>query len=51
MIGFAPRSKFAYLFRTVSGLPDRPADVSVALGGRTMLVRLGADGSVRADAQ
>ncbi len=34
-----------------TGLPDRAADVRLALGGRAMLVRLGADGSVRADAQ
>lgn len=34
-----------------TGLPDRGADVRLARGGRAMLVRLGADGSVRADAQ
>ena len=34
-----------------TGLPDRAADVRLALQGRAMLVRLGADGSVRADAQ
>ena len=34
-----------------TGLPDRPADVRLALSGRAMLIRLGADGSVRADAQ
>ena len=34
-----------------TGLPDRAADVRLALDGRAMLVRIGADGSVRADAQ
>ncbi len=34
-----------------TGLPDRPADIRLALGDRAMLVRIGADGSVRADAQ
>ena len=34
-----------------TGLPDRAADVRLAMGGRAMLVRIGADGSVRADAQ
>ena len=34
-----------------TGLPDRGADVRLALKGRTMLVRVGGDGSVRADAQ
>lgn len=34
-----------------TGLPDRAADVRLQRGGHAMLVRLGADGSVRADAQ
>lgn len=34
-----------------TGLPDRAVDVRLARAGRAMLVRLGADGSVRADAQ
>ena len=34
-----------------TGLPDRAADIRLTRGGRAMLVRLGADGSVRADAQ
>ena len=34
-----------------TGLPDRAADVRLERGGRAMLVRVGADGSVRADAQ
>jgi general secretion pathway protein H len=34
-----------------TGLPDRAADVRLNRGGRAMLIRLGADGSVRADAQ
>lgn len=34
-----------------TGLPDRAADVRLNRGGRAMLVRVGADGSVRADAQ
>lgn len=34
-----------------TGLPDRAADVRLTMDGRAMLVRLGADGSVRADAQ
>lgn len=34
-----------------TGLPDRAADIRLQRGGRAMLVRLGADGSVRADAQ
>ena len=34
-----------------TGLPDRAADVRLNRGGAKMLVRLGADGSVRADAQ
>lgn len=34
-----------------TGLPDRAADVRLNRGSRAMLVRLGADGSVRADAQ
>lgn len=34
-----------------TGLPDRGADVRLAMNGRNMLIRLGADGSIRADAQ
>ena len=34
-----------------TGLPDRAADVRLSNGDRAMLVRLGADGSARADAQ
>ena len=34
-----------------TGLPDRVADVRLSRGAATILVRLGADGSVRADAQ
>ena len=34
-----------------TGLPDRAADVRLTKGGRAMLVRLDADGSVRADVQ
>ena len=34
-----------------TGLPDRAAEVRLQRGGHAMLVRLGADGSVRADAQ
>ncbi len=34
-----------------TGLPDRAADIRLARGGQAMLVRVGADGSVRADAQ
>ncbi|WP_425228502.1 GspH/FimT family pseudopilin [Sphingomonas sp.] len=34
-----------------TGLPDRAADVRLQRAGRAMLVRIGADGSVRADAQ
>lgn len=34
-----------------TGLPDRPADVRLARAGRAVLIRLGADGSIRADAQ
>lgn len=34
-----------------TGLPDRAADVRLTLDGRAMLIRLGGDGSVRADAQ
>jgi general secretion pathway protein H len=34
-----------------TGLPDRAADVRLAMDGRAMLVRLGGDGSIRADAQ
>ena len=34
-----------------TGLPDRAADVRLSRDGRAMLVRLGADGSIRADAQ
>ena len=34
-----------------TGLPDRAADVRLSRSNATMLVRLGADGSVRADAQ
>ena len=34
-----------------TGLPDRAADVRLDRDGRAMLVRLDADGSIRADAQ
>ena len=34
-----------------TGLPDRAADIRLQRSGRAMLVRLGADGSVRADGQ
>lgn len=34
-----------------TGLPDRAADVRLDLDGRAMLIRIGGDGSVRADAQ
>jgi general secretion pathway protein H len=34
-----------------TGLPDRGADIRLAMDGRAMLIRLGADGSIRADAQ
>ena len=46
----APEGRVRVTFDS-TGLPDRAADVRLAMDGRAMLVRLGADGSVRADAQ